>query len=135
MAGQSPMQKIKEAGGVPMQSRPETGRGAALTLEGLKAKYGDDAGKRLYFEVAVAGGFGDFRGTPFVHYPPLDMTGLTPDAIEERRTELLARARTEDERAEAEALYKYQQERHKAVEALLAKADTLLKPAGTSAEG
>lgn len=101
MAGQSPMQKIRAAGGVPLNSQPDKSRGKSLTLEGLQEKYGDAEGRKLYYDVALAGGFGDFRGVASGATPPLDLTGLDDPHNAERKA---------------------------AVEALLADADSKLAP-------
>lgn len=48
----------------------------AVTLEGLQKQYGKAEGERLYHEIAVKGGFGNFRAVSHNYSPDLDLSGL-----------------------------------------------------------
>lgn len=85
MAGKSPMQKITEAGTTPMRDQPDKAFGKSVTIEGLQEKYGKKRGRELYYDIALAGGFGDFRGFASQATPPLDLTGLDIAANKERK--------------------------------------------------
>jgi hypothetical protein len=76
MAGKSPMERIQEAGAVPMNAQPGKGMGKSVTLEGLQKEYGKKRGLNLYYDIALAGGFGDLRSAASGVTPPLDLTGL-----------------------------------------------------------
>lgn len=134
MAGKSPMEKIREAGETPMREREGAGIGKSVTLAFLQKKYGPEEGRRIYFEVARVGGFGDLRSIAYVTLPPLDLTGLTPESIEAQKRTNLERARTETRRAAVLETARAQTEASKAVAAVLAKANASLKPAEESAK-
>lgn len=70
------MQKIRDAGAIPLRDRPEAQRGTSLSVQDLAARYGPENAKEVFFRVGLVA-WGDFRNLASGNLNPLDTTGLS----------------------------------------------------------